>query len=218
MQPILSPKNGLLVSIPAQAFPKIKSLSTLRLCVKPLITSPCMKIISQTPRLLIREIETYDAGAVFELNQNPNVILYTSDPAFKTIEDARHLIETVIKQQYKSYRHGRWAVLLKDTGTFIGWCGLKFMPELNQVDLGYRFMETYWGKGFATEAAMASLHYGFAQFNYNQIIGRVMKQNMQSIKVLKKCGMTFSHEAELHEHPAYIYKISKEDFLSQTKI
>lgn len=173
-----------------------------------------MKIISQTPRLLIREIETDDAEAVFELNQNPNVIRYTSDPAFKNIADARQLIETIIQPQYKNYGHGRWAVLIKNTTKFIGWCGLKFMPELNQVDLGYRYMQSYWGQGYATEAAMASLHYGFTQFNYSQIIGRVMKQNISSIKVLQKCGLTFSNEAELHEHPAFIFKVTREDFLS----
>lgn len=186
--------------------------------MNPLITPLRMKIISQTPRLLIREIEIDDVEAVFELNQNPNVIRYTSDPAFKTITDAQHLIETVIQPQYKNYGHGRWAVITNDTNTFIGWCGLKFMPELNQVDLGYRYMQHAWGKGYATEAAKASLSYGFDQFNYTQIIGRVMKQNLQSIKVLQKCGMTFSHEAELHEHPAFIYKISREDFLSHAKI
>lgn len=177
-----------------------------------------MKIISQTPRLLIREIETEDAEAIFELNQNPIVIRYTSDPAFKNIADAQHLIETVIQPQYKNYGHGRWAVLIKDTNTFIGWCGLKFMPEFNQVDLGYRYMQDFWGKGYATEAAMASLNYGFTQFNYPQIIGRVMKKNLSSIKVLQKCGMTFSHEAELHEHPAFIYKIMRVDFLANKNL
>lgn len=171
-----------------------------------------MKTIIQTPRLLIREITIDDTPLIFALNQNPEVIKYTSDPAFKNENDARILIEKVILPQYKNYGHGRWAVLLKESDVFIGWCGLKYMPESGEVDLGYRYMQSFWGKGLATEAALASLKYGFENFKYNEIIGRVMKQNLPSINVLKKCGMTFSHEAELHKHPALIYKIKKDEF------
>lgn len=171
-----------------------------------------MTIITQTPRLVIREITVDDAQLVFDLNSNPNVTRYTSDPAFKNLEDAIELIKNVIQKQYTDYGHGRWAVVLKSNNSFMGWCGLKYMPDIRQVDLGYRFMQEYWGNGYATEAAKESLRIGFNTFKYNEIIGRVMKPNVNSIKVLEKCGMYFSHEADLHEHPAFVYKITKEEF------
>jgi [ribosomal protein S5]-alanine N-acetyltransferase len=169
--------------------------------------------IAQTDRLLLREITFEDAVDVFNLNSNPNVIKYTSDPAFKNIADAKKLIENVIGKQYADYGHGRWAVINKSNNDFLGWCGLKFLQETKEVDLGYRFFEAHWGKGFATEAATASLKYGFENFKYAEIIGRAMKENIPSIKVLKKCGMTYSHEAQLHEHPAFVYKITRREFM-----
>ena len=101
------------------------------------------------------------------------------------------MINEVIIPQYTLYNHGRWAVHLKDGLQFIGWCGLKYVAERNEVDLGYRFMKKFWGKGYATEAASASLKYGFDRLDIKQIIGRALPGNLASIKVLEKCGMQY---------------------------
>jgi RimJ/RimL family protein N-acetyltransferase len=68
---------------------------------------------------------------------------------------------------------------------FLGWCGLKYLFETNEVDLGYRFMKKFWGKGYATEAALACIEYGFATLNLHQIVGRALPGNLASIKVLE---------------------------------
>ncbi|MEI9913064.1 MAG: GNAT family N-acetyltransferase [Bacteroidota bacterium] len=96
---------------------------------------------------------------------------------------------------------------IKQDLEFIGWCGLKYRPEQNEVDLGYRFKQSSWGKGYATEAAFASIKYGFEKLNLSRIIGRAVPGNTGSLKVLEKCGMQFLREEVVDGHPAKTYEL-----------
>jgi len=64
-------------------------------------------------------------------------------------------------------------MFIKGTHEFIGWCGLKYRSELDEIDLGYRLMQKAWGKGLATEAARHTLDLGFKTLNLNLIINLV---------------------------------------------
>ncbi len=155
-----------------------------------------MKIIFETERLLLREFTMNDAALLYELNSDPAVTKYTldlmSDPG-----QAKKVLEHTILPQYSLYRHGRWAVHTRNNMEFIGWCGLKtrLLEKGNsEIDLGYRFAKKFWGKGFATEAAKATLRYGFDTLHRKVIIGRALPGNLASIYVLEKCGMEYSGE------------------------
>jgi RimJ/RimL family protein N-acetyltransferase len=113
-----------------------------------------MNVIIETDRLLLRTFDEDDAPLLYELNSDPAVTVYTLD-LMTDLEQAKKVISEVIIPQYNLYNHGRWAVDLKDGLQFIGWCGLKYVAERNEVDLGYRFMKKFWGRGYATEAAFA---------------------------------------------------------------
>jgi len=168
-------------------------------------------IILETPRLLLRKKVVEDAPFFFELNADPLVTRYTGDCAFKDLQEAEGIVKYVIGQ-YEKNGYGRWMVIEKATGNPLGWCGLKYLEESGETDLGYRFMQKYWGKGFATEASLACLEYGFNILNLERIIGRAVKENVDSINVLKKTGMTFCKEEMCHEHEAFIFELKKENF------
>jgi len=165
--------------------------------------------ILQTPRLLLRRKVLEDAPFLLELNSDPEVIKYTGDGAFKNLEEAEGIVRYVISQ-YEKNGYGRWLVSLKETDEPIGWCGLKYHDDSGDTDLGYRFLQKHWGKGYATEAGRACLDYGFGPLGLKRIIGRTATDNLASIQVLKKLGMTFLKEEYLHDSPAYIYHIIKE--------
>lgn len=165
-----------------------------------------MNVIIETERLLLRTFTIDDASLIYELNLDPAVIRYTYDP-IKDIEHAREVLEKVILPQYVLYNHGRWAVHLKPTLEFIGWCGLKYIPQRDEIDLGYRFKKESWGKGYATEAAYACIKYGFEKLNMRRIIGRAIPENEGSLHVLEKCGMTFITEEIVDGYPARTYEI-----------
>lgn len=170
-----------------------------------------LKFISETKRLILRKMEISDAAFFFELNSNPNVTKHTGDAAFNDLKEAEAITQYVISQ-YEKYGFGRWLVIEKATRQPIGWCGLKYHEDLKMVDLGYRFLEEKWGKGYATESSIASLYYGFENLNLTKITGRASVDNTASINVFKKLGMSFIKTEHFHEHDAVIYEITKEEF------
>lgn len=130
-----------------------------------------------------------DAEHFYQLNSDWEVMKYTDDVAFKNVEEVRQLV--INYPQYKKYGYGRWTVKLKETGKYLGWCGLKFNEDIEEVDIGFRLIRKHWNKGYSTEAAKASLEYGFNQHHIKRIIGRADKRNIASIRVLDKIGLQF---------------------------
>lgn len=147
-----------------------------------------MNVILETERLILRELTPLDALDFYELNADPEVIKYTGNLAFLSVDEAKAFLENYT--DYKKNGFGRWAVIGKKTKSFLGWCGLKLNQE-GFVDLGYRFYRKEWGKGYATESAKASMEYGFENLGINEIIGRVTQENVASVRVLEKLGMVF---------------------------
>ncbi len=163
-----------------------------------------MHIILQTPRLAIRRFTEADAALILELNSDPDILKYVHEPTIKTIEQAKIILQDIILPQYKN-NLGRWAIHTKDNMEFIGWCGLKYQSWTDEIDLGYRFMQKAWGKGYATEAAQHSLDYGFKTLNLKLITGRAHIENIASYKVLEKIGMEFIGEGIVDDCPVRTY-------------
>ncbi|CAN5350586.1 GNAT family N-acetyltransferase [soil metagenome] len=163
-----------------------------------------MKKIVETERLYLREFTIDDAQLLIDLNSNPNVTRYPGDGPVKGIEEAKRILTDVILPQYKN-KIGRWAVHLKSNDEFIGWCGLKFIVEANEIDLGYRFFETHWRKGYASESAKAVMDYGVNTLKLKNIIAKAAKDNIASILVIKKLGMVYLKDDLCDHDPAEIY-------------
>lgn len=168
-------------------------------------------IILETERLIIREHVLSDAPFFFELNSNYNVVKYTGDVAFNNLEEAENIVRYVMNQ-YKQIGYGRWLVAEKKTNNPIGWCGLKYHADTKETDIGYRLLESAWGKGYATESAKACIDYGFKHFHLNHIVGNAMKENTASIQVFKKLGMTYLNDTLIDNIPSVTYELYKENF------
>lgn len=164
-----------------------------------------MPFTFETDRLILREWVAGDAEFLFRLNNDPEVIRFTGDTPFKNVGAARKLIDSY--DQYTAFGYGRWLCLEKEGGQAVGWCGLK-----NQgfIDLGYRFLRSAWGKGYATESAFGSLEKGFEHFNLTEVIGRVAEGNESSEKVVIKLGMKFTHIDHCHGLPTKHFSLTAE--------
>ncbi len=150
-----------------------------------------MNKIIESERLILRELDIKDSESFFKLNSDPLVLKYTGDVPFSSITAAETFLLNY--SDYKKNGYGRWAVILKETSSFIGWCGLKLNEE-NLIDIGFRFFKEEWGKGFATESAKSVIDYGFNTLKLKEIIGRASKNNISSIRVLEKLNMNFWKE------------------------
>jgi ribosomal-protein-alanine N-acetyltransferase len=140
-----------------------------------------------TRRLEHRAFTLEDSEAFFALNSHPEVMRLTGEPPLEHLDDARAAIASY--PDFDQVGYGRWACVLKDSQTVIGFCGLKHLPEFDEVDVGYRFLPQYWGQGFATEACSASVAFGFDVLKLQRIVGFVLPDNSASIRVLEKVGM-----------------------------
>ncbi len=149
-----------------------------------------MKPLIETERLLLREITLHDKQGMFQLHSNPEVQKYTGEPPVESIVEMELAIQARTKD-YEKYGYGRWATFLKNEMQFVGWAGLAYLPEFDEIDLGYRFFPNFWGMGIATEASHAILAYGFDKLQLERIIAIAMKDNKASIRVMEKVGMKF---------------------------
>ena len=163
-----------------------------------------MDRILETERLYLRAFTIEDAPLLIDLNSDPEVTRYTGDGPVPTIKEAERILTEIIFPQYPN-KIGRWAVHLKANEEFIGWCGIKFIQEENEYDLGYRYYKKRWGKGYATEAANAVMDYGKNIIKLKEIIGRAAIDNKASIAVLKKMGMEYLKNDECGHDPAEVY-------------
>lgn len=147
-------------------------------------------MILETERLILREMQPSDAEDMLRLHSNLQVQEYTGDPTIITLEGIHNKIEEKTRE-YRDYGYGRWVTILKEGMQFVGWAGLSYLPEFDEVDLGYRFLPEFWGKGLATEVSRAILKYGFNALQLERIIAMAMKENKASIRVMQKVGMQF---------------------------
>jgi [ribosomal protein S5]-alanine N-acetyltransferase len=178
-----------------------------------------MKIITETERLIIREILPTDVDDMFELHSDPEVHIYLNN---STVNSKEKIIDIInfVRKKYIDNGVGRWAIIEKKTNEFIGWTGLDLVTEeinnhINFYDLGYRLKKRYWGKGIATESAFASLNYAFEKLNATEVYARAHFENAGSNKILKKVGLKFIEEF-VHEGIKHNwYKISRVEYENQ---
>jgi len=157
---------------------------------------------------LHRAFAVDDARAFYELNSNPKVLRFTGEPPIESVERARAAIASY--PDFDTVGYGRWACVLKETRQIIGFCGLKYLVELDAVDVGYRFLPEFWGQGLATEACAASFEFRFGVLHLEKIIGLVLPENTASIRVLEKVGMKQEREVEFIGVTAVQYSVERQ--------
>jgi len=147
----------------------------------------------ETERLILRELIESDVDGMFELDSSPKVQQFLGKKIISSLAESSANIK-FIQDQYVVNGIGRWAVIEKETNCFVGWSGLKLIKEtvnnhINYYDLGYRFIPSFWGKGYATESAGVAIKYGFDNLGVKEIIGIADVHNHASIHVLQKLGL-----------------------------
>lgn len=148
--------------------------------------------IIKTPRLALRPLQPADAATLHRIYQTEGVLRYFPNPNPPPLEKVQRFIAGQ-QEHWEKFGYGNWGILPDDSSAdeIIGWAGLQFLPELNETEVGYLLDKPFWGKGYATEAARASLEFGFSHFAFSQLIALVHPENTASRRVLEKCGLTY---------------------------
>lgn len=170
-----------------------------------------MRKIIETDRLILREFADVDARDLLSLNSDPTVIRYTGDEPFGDFQAALAFVQAY--DHYRRHGFGRWAVIMRHSGEFAGFCGLRHDGRTGRVDLGFRYHRRFWSRGIATEAGRAALRVGFAGYKLPIIFGRAMRENLPSVSVLQKLGMSFREVSEEDGSVWLVYAIRANEFV-----
>lgn len=146
----------------------------------------------ETERLLLRKMRPDDAEAMFAYASDPEVTRYVLWETHHSIEDSESFLRSAT-EGYERGDFGAWGIVLKDSGAFIGTCGLgdRYAPEHTRAELGYVLSREHWGRGIMTEAVRAVIRFGFGRLELNRIEARCIAENAASARVMEKAGMTY---------------------------
>lgn len=181
-----------------------------------------MKIFAETNRIILRELVLEDAPAMFEMYSDPEVLKYLGEKPIQTIKEAEDII-LMVRKQYEDYGIGRWAIVNKETDEFVGWGGLKYRTDLtngytNYYDVGYRLIRRFWGQGYATESAVASVKYAFTELNAPAVYAMANCDNLGSINALHKTGLKITGRYNDKGILCEWFEMTKEDWCIQNYI
>lgn len=166
--------------------------------------------VLETERLILRLLTMDDLDDLYRLYRDPEIRQYFPEGVLGYAETKEEL-EWIIKVYYGKYGFGLWATIHKETGEFIGRCGLLpwSIEGRQEVEVAYLLAKEYWGQGLATEAAGAIVRYGFEQLGMERIICLPEPENEASRRVAEKVGMALEREIVLDGTPALVYAIQR---------
>jgi len=129
---------------------------------------------------------------------------------FEKKYDAQKWLYGIFKD-YEKYGHSFWAVILKETGKFVGQVGIlnPIVEGRQEKEIAYMLNKKSWRKGYASEATIACRDYGFGHFDFERLISMIVPENIPSIGVAKKVGMELERMAVVDRIECCIYSIEK---------
>lgn len=177
----------------------------------------------KTERLILRPWKLEDLEPLARMNRDPQTMEYLLAPL--TFEESAARLD-VYKRHVEEHGWGLWAVSVPGVSDFIGWIGLwpigfdaHFTPA---IEVGWRLLPQFWGKGYATEGSRAALKYGFETLKLNEIVSITVPANVRSWRVMQKIGMhtdpkdNFDHPKVPVGHPLkkhVLYRLTRNEWL-----
>jgi ribosomal-protein-alanine N-acetyltransferase len=144
----------------------------------------------QTGKLTLCPLQPADAVVLHRVYQSEGVLRYFPNPEPPPLERVQRFIAGQ-QAHWEKYGYGNWGILPEGEKEIVGWVGLQFLPELNETEVGFILDRPFWGKGYATAAARASLDFGFEHFKPDHLIALVHPDNLASRRVIEKCCMIY---------------------------
>ena len=145
----------------------------------------------ETERLILRKMKTSDAQDMFDYSRRQEVTKYLLWEPHKNISQTIEYLD-YLQTRYRVGDFYDWGVVQKKTNRLIGTCGFTVLDFTNNsAEVGYVLNSDFWGLGYAPEALMRVLRFGFMDLNVHRIEARYMVGNEKSRRVMEKCGMTF---------------------------
>lgn len=160
-----------------------------------------MDKVIDTGRLLLRRFVPDDLEIFYQLGSRPEIIRYAQSKPLASREAALEFMHAAPLSDYASVGYGRFACVWKATGAVIGFSGIKYVAEIADNELGYRFLPEFWGMGLATEAGQASIDFARADLGLTRLVALVHPDNVASAKVVTKLGFRIERQMRISDLP-----------------
>lgn len=167
-----------------------------------------------TARLTLRPFAEADVDPLHRILQEEGILRYFPKPEPPERERVERLIAHHLAH-WQEHGYGRWAVEPRAESRLIGWCGLEYLPETGETEVGYLLSKAFWGRGLATEGARASVQYGFEHLGLETIVGITHPDNIASQRVLEKLGLSFTNCARYYGMDCFRYAVERSAFETQ---
>jgi [ribosomal protein S5]-alanine N-acetyltransferase len=165
-------------------------------------------VMLETKRLVFREMNLHDVDDLLKVLSDPEAMQFYPQPF------DRQMTQTWIErniERYDRYGVGLWALILKESGELIGDCGLvvQEVDGVEEIEIGYHIRRDLWGRGLATEAALACRDRGFSRLDFDRLISLISPDNIASRRVAQKNEMRLIKEIEWRYKPTCIYAVER---------
>ncbi len=148
-----------------------------------------MTKVLDTERLILREINENDFDDLYRMNSDPLIMKYVGDGSTRSHEQMTKELGTLISHYSRKPGLGIWATILKGTNSFVGASGLVYYDNTPEIEIAYRMLKEHWNNGYATEASIGLLKYGFKKIGLKKIVSSAHVENVASRRVMEKIGM-----------------------------
>ena len=146
-------------------------------------------VVFETERLCLRHVDAQDAAFVLELVNEPSWLRFVGDRGVHNLDDARAFIDNGPRKMYAQHGFGLFVVERKADTVPMGLCGLIRRETLPDVDIGFAFLPRFWGKGYAREAAAATLKYAREVQHLDRVVAITKPDNISSGRLLERIGL-----------------------------
>jgi ribosomal-protein-alanine N-acetyltransferase len=164
----------------------------------------------ETERLLLRQYRLEDADEQLRVMSDPEFLRYLVPQA--PTRDKVLVGLGRISEHWLRLGYGQWVMELKEAGRFVGYCGLRHLVPTDEVELFYGCDRGHWGRGLVTEAARATLRYGFRRAGLPRVMAVANKDNKGSRRVMEKCGLRYERDAVYFDLPVVYYAVNRDDW------
>ena len=177
-----------------------------------------MTLVLETPRLRLTHLSEADAPFILELLNEPAFLRDIGDKNVRTAEDACPYLREGPIASYAQHGFGLYRIELKTTREPLGMCGILKRGVLQHPDLGYALLQRHWARGYAIEAAAATMSYASEQLGLDPILAITAPENPSSIRVLEKLGFQFDRIVALagYDSPSKLFTWSRPDRAPQS--
>ncbi|WP_242261145.1 GNAT family N-acetyltransferase [Bacillus cereus group sp. BfR-BA-01453] len=153
------------------------------------------KEVTCTKRLFMRKPSIEYVDQFYNILKQEAVGKWLAKSRGMSKEEANDYIRNLILH-WEQYNFGVWLLFNSETGKLLGHCGLRKVDETDEIEIMYLLDPEYWGNGYASEAAKASIQYAKEMMNEKRIIARVKVENENSKKLLRNLGFTYTHDVD----------------------